>query len=243
MYGYGYYMDPTYLLVVIGGVLCLAASAYMKRTYGKYAMIRSRTGLTGAEAAKRLLSRAGISHVTVQHVRGKLTDHYDPREKVLRLSDAVYDSSSVAAIGVAAHECGHAMQHHHGYAPLKLRWALVPVANLGSRLGLPLVLIGMFLGWGIRIPGSSITVTLMEIGIWIFAGAVLFQVITLPVELNASRLALRALSDYGLMGEEEIANCRHVLTAAALTYVAAAASSALQLLRLVILSGNRRRRE
>jgi Zn-dependent membrane protease YugP len=239
---YGYYWDPTYVLVLIGAVLCIAASAYMKSTYSKYTRVRSRSGMTGAEAAQKLLTRAGIRDVTVQHVNGELTDHYDPRKKVLRLSDSVYDSHSVAAIGVAAHECGHAMQHNNGYLPLKLRSLLVPAANIGSKLGLPLVFLGMIIGWGVRIPGSGVTITLVEIGIWIFAIAVLFQVITLPVEFNASQRALRALGDYGVMGTDEVADCRHVLTAAALTYVAAAASSLLQLLRLVLLSGRRGRR-
>ena len=231
---YGYYMDPTYLLVIIGAVLCMAASSFVNSTYRKYAAIRSRSGITGAEAATRILRSAGIMDVMVQHVSGNLTDHYDPGKKVLCLSDAVYDSGSVAAIGVAAHECGHAVQHQKGYLPLKIRTALVPAANIGSRLGLPLVIIGLVLG---------LSTTLVQIGIWIFAIAVLFQIVTLPVEFNASNRALVMLENQGIMGTEELGYCKKVLGAAAMTYVAAAASSVLQLLRLVLLSGNRRRRD
>ncbi len=237
-----YYFDPTYFLVIIGAVICIAASSYMNSTFKKYARVRSRTGMTGADVAKKILSRAGIYDVTIEHVGGNLSDHYDPRRKTLRLSDAVYSSNSIAAIGVAAHECGHAIQHNIGYVPLKLRSALVPIANIGSRLGLPLVFIGLFLGLEFPIPGISRAVSLIDIGILIFAVAVLFQLITLPVEFNASTRALRTLGDNGLVGSDEITDCRHVLTAAALTYVAAAAASILQLLRLVMLSGNRRRR-
>lgn len=239
---FGYYFDPTYYLVIIGAIICLVASGYMKSTFNKYSRVRSRSGMTGAQAAQKILAGAGIRDVTVQQVAGNLTDHYDPRSKTLRLSDTVYDSNSVAAIGVAAHECGHAMQHHHGYVPLKLRSALVPAANIGSRLGLPLVILGLILGLDIPIPGLGI-ITLIDIGIVIFAAAVLFQVVTLPVEFNASSRALRTLGDYGLMGNEEINDCRRVLIAAALTYVAAAASAVLQLLRLILLSGNRRRND
>lgn len=240
---YGYYIDPTYILVIIGAVLCIAASSYVKSTYNKYARVRSRSGMTGAEAAERLLNRAGIRDVTIQHVKGDLTDHYDPSKKVLRLSDTVYNSTSVAAIGVAAHECGHAMQHQKGYAPLKFRSALVPAANLGSKLGLPIVFLGLLLGINFSIPGSTMTFSLIDIGIWIFAVAVLFQLVTLPVEINASSRALHALGDFGLLGSDEVSDCKHVLTAAALTYVAAAASSVLQLLRLILLSGNRKRQD
>ncbi len=239
---YGYYFDPTYILVIIGAVICIAASAYMKSTFNKYARVRSRTGMTGAEAAQKLLSRAGIHDVAVEHVSGNLSDHYDPRKKTLRLSDSVYGSNSIAAIGVAAHECGHAMQHHKGYVPLKLRSALVPAANIGSRLGLPLVFIGLIFSLEFPIPGIDRTFSLVEVGIVVFAVAVLFQIITLPVEFNASTRALRALGDNGVVGSDEISDCRHVLIAAALTYVAAAASSILQLLRLILLSNNRRRR-
>ena len=228
--GYGYYyMDWTYILVLIGAVLCMVASARVNSTYSKYARVRSMSGITGAEAAQRILNRNGIYDVRVEHVRGSLTDHYDPSRKVLRLSDAVYGSSSVAAIGVAAHECGHAVQHQKGYAPLKIRSALVPAANIGSRLGIPIIILGILLGGA----GSF----LAQIGIWVFSAAVLFQIVTLPVEFNASNRAMDMLGQYGILGQQEVGHVRKVLSAAALTYVAAAASSVLQLLRLVLLIG------
>lgn len=238
MYGY---FDPTYLLVLIGAALCMLASSRVNSTYNKYSRVRARSGMTGAEAAQRILQMSGINDVQVQHIAGNLTDHYDPRKKVLRLSDAVYDSQSVAAIGVAAHECGHALQHRESYIPLKLRSALVPAANIGSKLGLPLVILGLILGISFPLPGGGYF-SLATLGIWIFSLAVLFQVVTLPVEFNASGRALKMLGSYGIMSDDEVDDCKHVLGAAALTYVAAAASSILQLLRLILLSGNRRRR-
>lgn len=239
---YGYYFDPTYLLVLIGAVLCIAASSMVNSTYQKYSRVRARSGITGAEAAQRILHMSGINDVQIQHVSGQLTDHYDPSKKVLRLSDTVYDSQSVAAIGVAAHECGHALQHKEGYFPLKFRAALVPAANIGSKLGLPIVILGLVLGIGFNLPGGGYF-SLAQIGIWVFSLAVLFQIVTLPVEFNASHRALKMLGSYGIMTGDEVDDCKRVLGAAALTYVAAAASSILQLLRLVILSGNRRRND
>ena len=233
-YYYGYYFDPTYILVLIGAVLCLAAQAKVSMTYGKYEKVRSRTGMTGAQAAQRILEMSGIYDVRIERVSGRLTDHYDPTGKVLRLSDATYASGSVAAIGVAAHECGHAVQHHKGYGPLRLRSALVPAANIGSKAGLPLIILGALLG---------MNQILIQIGIWVFALAVLFQVVTLPVEFDASKRALAMLDGYGLMDREETAGCRKVLSAAALTYVAAAATAILQLLRLVLLFGGNKRRD
>ncbi len=237
---FGFYYDPTYILVLIGAILCIGASQMVNSTYHKYSRVRARSGMTGAEAAQRILQMSGIHDVQIQHVSGELTDHYDPSKKVLRLSDTVYDSRSVAAIGVAAHECGHALQHNVGYLPLKLRSALVPAANIGSKLGLPIVILGLILGIGFDLPGGGYF-SLAQIGIWIFAIAVLFQVVTLPVEFNASGRALKMLGSYGIMSDDEVDSCKRVLGAAALTYVAAAASSLLQLLRLVILTGNRRR--
>lgn len=235
MYGYyGYYMEPTYILVLIGAIVCMVASTKMNSTFNKYARIRSRSGMTGADAAARILNYAGIHDVKIERVGGNLSDHYDPAHKVLRLSDSTYASSSVAALGVAAHECGHAVQHQKGYVPLKIRSLLAPAANIGSRIGLPLVILGLLLG---------LSSTLVQVGIWIFAVAVLFQVVTLPVEFNASSRALVMLEEYGITGGEETSACKKVLSAAALTYVAAAASSVLQLLRLVLLSGNRRSRD
>ncbi len=232
MFGYyGFYFDPTYILVLIGAILCMAASAKVNSTYKRYAKVRCASGMTGAEAAARILSYSGIQDVRIERVNGNLTDHYDPKNKVLRLSDSTYASSSVAALGVAAHECGHAVQHQKGYGPLKLRSVLVPAANIGSQLGIPLILLGVLLG---------LHSTLVPIGIWVFALAVLFQVVTLPVEFNASSRALVMLQEYGITGGQETEYCKKVLGAAALTYVAAAASSILQLLRLVLLFGNRR---
>lgn len=233
-YGYGYYYDPTYLLVLIGAVLCIIAQIRVKSTYSKYSRIRSRSGLTGAQAAQRILQLSGIYDVRIEHVRGELSDHYDPSNKVLRLSDSVYASDSIAAIGVAAHECGHAVQHNKGYAPLSFRTALVPVANIGSWAGVPIIILGVFLG---------MNQILIQIGIWVFALAVLFQLVTLPVEFNASGRALEMLNNYGMLGQDETGKCRKVLSAAALTYVAAAAAAILQLLRLILLFGNGRRRD
>lgn len=237
---FGFYYDPTYVLVLIGAILSIAASQMVNSTYRKYARVRARSGMTGAEAARRILQMSGITDVQIQHISGELTDHYDPSGKVLRLSDTVYDSHSVAAIGVAAHECGHALQHKEGYAPLKIRSALVPAANLGSRLGLPIVILGLILGIGFPLPGGGYF-SLAQIGIWIFTLAVLFQIVTLPVEFNASGRALKMLGSYGIMNDDEVDDCKKVLGAAALTYVAAAAASILQLLRLVILARGRRR--
>lgn len=167
MYGYGYYYDPTYILVIIAAVLCMAASAKVRSTYSKYSRVASRTGMTGAQAAQRILQMSGIYDVEIQHISGELTDHYDPSKKVLRLSDAVYGSSSVAAIGVAAHECGHAVQHQKGYLPLKIRSFLVPAANFGSKLGLPIVILGLILGIGFQLPDGGYF-SLAQLGVWIF---------------------------------------------------------------------------
>lgn len=234
-YGYsGYGFDSTYLLVLIGAVLCIWAQMRVKSTYKKYARVRSRSGMTGAQAAQRILQLSGIYDVRIEHVRGELTDHYDPSGKVLRLSDSVYGSDSIAAIGVAAHECGHAVQHDKGYAPLNFRTALVPVANIGSRIGIPIIILGAVL---------SMNQPLIHIGIWVFALAVLFQLVTLPVEYNASGRALAMLGNYGMLAQDEVKGCRKVLSAAALTYVAAAATAVLQLLRLILLFGGGRRRD
>lgn len=231
MYGYG--LDPTMILVLIGAALSMWASSRVNSTFQHYAQIRSMTGMTGAEAAKKLLNSQGIYDVTVQPIKGQLTDHYDPRTKTVNLSEAVYGQTSIAAVGVAAHECGHAIQDQVGYVPLRLRGAFVPVANFGSKLSWPMILIGLFL---------SMT-PLIEVGIWMFVLAVLFQIITLPVEFNASARAVKLLDQLGILQGQEVDGTRKVLGAAALTYVAAAAASILQLLRLVILFGGRRRND
>lgn len=230
---YPYYFDPTYMLVIIGAVICMIASAKVNSTYGRYSQVRSYSGMTGAQAAQKVLHHAGIYDVRIEHVSGKLTDHYDPRNKVLRLSDSTYHSPSVAAVGVAAHECGHAIQHAQGYAPLNFRSSLVPVANFGSKIAWPLILIGLFLT-------SETSSLLINIGILAFSMAVLFQLVTLPVEFNASSHALTLLGDTGILNSDELPMTRKVLSAAALTYVASAAAAILQLLRLVLLFGNRR---
>lgn len=232
-YGYGYGLDPTMILVLIGVVITLWAQWRVNSAFSKYSRVRSRTGMTGAEAAQRLLQSQGIYDVRVQRVGGSLTDHYDPRTKTVNLSDDVFNVSSVAAIGVAAHECGHAIQDNVGYVPLRIRGNLVPVANIGSRLSWPLILIGLLI--------SGLGSPLVEIGIIMFSLAVLFQLVTLPVELDASARAVRLLDAEGILAGDEVSGTRKVLHAAALTYVAAAATSILQLLRLVILFGGRRR--
>lgn len=233
-YPYGMYMDPTYLLVLLGALLCLGASALVNSTMNKFSRVRNMRGMTGADAARTILDREGLYDVHVECLSGRQGDHYDPRTKTVRLSQSNYNSASVTSVGVAAHECGHAIQHARGYAPLTIRSALVPVVNIGSNLGLPLILLGVILGWN---------QVLIQIGIWAFALAVLFQLVTLPVEFNASRRAVAKIDQYGLLGAQETAGCKKVLTAAALTYVAAAASSILQLLRLVLLFGGNRRRD
>ena len=226
-YGY-YYYDPTYMLIVISALISLFAQFLVNSRFSKYSRVRSRSGMTGAQAAERILQSQGIYDVAIQRVSGKLTDHYDPRNKTLNLSDAVYASTSVAAVGVAAHECGHAIQHARGYAPLSFRSALVPVANIGSQLSWLFIILGIFFG------GSH---TLIMIGILMFSAAVLFQLVTLPVEFNASGRALQLLSETGILQKDEVSDTRKVLSAAALTYVAAATTAVLQLLRLLRLFG------
>ena len=229
-YGMGYYFDPTIILVLIGAMLSLWASSRVNTTFARYSRVRSMTGMTGAQAAQRLLQSQGIYDVTVRSVRGNLTDHYDPRTKTVNLSESVYGSTSVAAIGVAAHECGHAIQDNVGYSPLRLRAAFVPLANFGSTLSWPLIVIGLIVSMPF----------LLKLGIWMFTLAVAFQLITLPVEFNASSRAVALLDSQGILSGEEVDGTSKVLKAAALTYVAAAAASILQLLRLLILFGHRR---
>ncbi len=230
---YPMFYDPTYILVMIGVVICLLASAKMNSTFSKYSRVRSHSGMTGKEAAEALLHREGIYDVRVEYVAGNLTDHYDPRSKVLRLSDATYQQTSVAAIGVAAHECGHAIQHARGYAPLSIRSVLVPVANFGSSIAWPLIIIGVIMN-------SQTSQLFLNLGVIAFSMAVLFQIVTLPVEFNASRRALKILGNTGMLYPDEVRETRKVLTAAALTYVAGAASAILQLLRLIMISNSRR---
>ena len=220
-----YYFDPTYILVLIGVVISMAASANVRGSFQKYSQVFSRRGIRAEQAAEQILQNAGIFDVQIQRVQGNLTDHYDPRSKTLRLSESVYGSSSVSAIGVAAHECGHAIQHAGGYVPLKLRGALVPVVNVASTISMPLIL--AFFG-------------LARIGVVLFSAVLLFQLVTLPVEFNASSRALRVLGSTDILYEEEVGTARKVLRAAALTYVASAVATALQLFRLLLLTNRRR---
>lgn len=227
-YPYGFYFDGTYILIIIGAIITMVASSKMNSTFRRYSRVRCHCGLTGSQAAERILNQAGIYDVSVQRVRGNLTDHYDPRNKVLRLSDSTYGSDSIAAIGVAAHECGHAIQHQKGYVPLTIRGALVPIVNIGSNLSWVFIIAGVFLG---------MNQSLIHFGIILFSLAVIFQLITLPVEFNASARALKILGNTGIMYGDEVAQTRKVLSAAALTYVAGAAAALLSLLRLVLLFG------
>ena len=230
-YGFGYWFDPTYMLVLIGLLLSLGASALVKSTFAKYSKVRSMSGLTGAEAARRVLNASGIYDVRIERVAGNLTDHYDPRSKVLRLSSSTYGSNSVAAVCVAAHECGHAVQDAKHYGPLVLRSTLVPAANLGSTAAWPIFILGLI--FSMR--------PLLTLGILLFGLAVLFQLVTLPVEINASARAVRILENTGILTSGELTGGKAVLRAAALTYVASLAASILQLLRLIILAGGRDR--
>lgn len=230
-YGY-YYFDPTYLLVIIGTLICLWASARVNSAMNKYHSVRIMSGMTGAEAATRILQYQGIHDVKVECLSGGRGDHYDPRTKTVRLSSENFNGASVTAVSVAAHECGHAIQHQESYGFLNFRTMLVPFANIASNLGFPIILLGVLLSWN---------QVLIEVGIWAFSIGVLFQLVTLPVEFNASKRALEVMTSYGIVTQQEYTGSKKVLSAAAFTYVAAAASAILQLLRLVLLFGGRRR--
>ncbi len=223
------YIDPTYILVIAGALLCMAASANVNMTFNRYSKTGTKGRITGREAAERILMQAGITDVQIEHISGNLTDHYDPRNKVVRLSDSVYNSTSVAAVGVAAHECGHVIQHHTGYVPIKIRSAIVPVVNIGSRLSFPVIILGVIMS----------SLNLVNIGIVLFGLTFAFQIVTLPVEFNASRRALSILESKGILYQDEWKGARKVLRAAALTYITAAVATLLQLLRLVLLFGRR----
>ena len=239
-YGYGYYgFDWTYLYLVLPCILLsLWASSNVNSTFKKYSRQFSRRGLTGAEAAQRVLSANGVSGVRIERVSGNLTDHFDPRTNVIRLSDSVYGSTSTASIGVACHEAGHAVQYAESYAPIKIRAAIIPLTNFGSKIAMPLILAGIlmtFLG--------SFSDTLVYLGIAAFGLSLVFQLVTLPVEFNASRRAMRAIEESNLLTSEEQRGARKTLKAAALTYVAATAVALAQLLRLIVLFGGRRRND
>ncbi|MDR5683021.1 MAG: zinc metallopeptidase [Armatimonadota bacterium] len=222
-----FFGGPLFWLAIFGFLFALWAQFQVRSTFGRYSRVPTATGLTGAEAAERILATYGLHDVRIEPVQGMLTDHYDPRSKTLRLSPEVYASNSVAALGVAAHEAGHALQHKENYAPLALRNAIVPVAGIGSQLGIWLFFIGMILGQG----GGW----LMDIGILLFVGVVAFTLVTLPVEFDASRRAVAVLAGNGLITPRESQGVRAVLNAAAMTYVAAAAMAIIQLLRLIAL--------
>jgi len=226
------FWDSTYILVIIGALISALAALNVKSTFRRFSSQHSSRGLTAEAVAERILRLAGIGDVRIEKVSGYLTDHYAPNEKVLRLSDSVYGSRSVAAIGVAAHECGHAIQHAVGYGPLKLRSFAVPIANIGSRLAWPIILLGLIFGW----------LGIARIGVFLFAFVVLFQLITLPVEFNASSRALKILDTSGLLMGNELRGAGKVLRAAAMTYVASLLAVILQLLRLVLLTRGGRRR-
>ena len=234
---YHYGFDSTYLILVLPCViLSLWASSNVNSTFRKYQNQFSRRGITAAQAAQQVLKANGIYNVSIQHISGNLTDHYDPRSNVIRLSDSVYDSPSTAAIGVACHEAGHAIQYAVGYAPIKLRAAIIPITNFGNRLAMPLILLGIlftFMG--------NFSYLLIDIGIACFALSLLFQLVTLPVEFDASHRAMKAIAQSGLLTQEEQVGARKTLQAAALTYVAATALALAQLLRLLTLFGGRRR--
>lgn len=234
-YYYGYGFDWTYVVLVLPClILSLWASSNVNSTFKKYSKQFSRRGITGADAARRVLTANGVSGVRIDRVSGNLTDHYDPRTNVIRLSDDVYNNTSTAAIGVACHEAGHAVQYAVGYAPIKLRAAIIPVTNFGSKLAMPLILLGLLF--------TAFGDTLIYLGIACFGLSLVFQLVTLPVEFNASRRALQAIEDGNLLTEEEQRGAKKTLTAAALTYVAATAVALAQLLRLIALFGGRGRR-
>ncbi|MDD2206470.1 MAG: zinc metallopeptidase [Aminobacterium sp.] len=221
------FFDPTFVLLIPAVILAFWAQMKVKTAYSEYSRVLSRKGVTGAQAARALLDQFGMYNVPIQRVAGQLTDHYDPRDKTLHLSEGVYNSTSIAAIGVAAHEVGHAVQHQKNYAPLKFRNAVVPVVGIGSSLAFPL----FFLGLLFRGP------LLMDVGILLFVGVIIFHLVTLPVEFDASSRALKLLGDTGILGSDEVGGAKAVLNAAALTYVAAAVMAFAQLARLLLLRG------
>ena len=220
----------SYFIVIISFLVELLASFNVKHTYNKYSQVMSRRGYTADQIARMILDQNGLHNVQVERVSGNLTDHFDPNSNVVRLSDSVYGKSSVAAIGVAAHECGHAVQYAEEYSPMKVRAAIIPITNIGSTLAYPLVFLGIILG-GIQ--------PLITIGIWLFVAVVVFQLVTLPVEFNASGRALKTLEQSGYLDEDELGQSRSVLIAAALTYVAALFTAVAQLIRLIAISNRR----
>ena len=235
-YGYGWLFDPTYILVIFGLIITMIASANVKSTFARYNKVLSRRGMTGAETVRRILDANGLHNIRIEHVRGSLSDHYDPKNGVIRLSDDTYNSTSVAAIGVAAHECGHAIQHQVGYVPIKVRNGIVPFVNICNYASIPLIMIGLLLG--------SRGYNLAMLGVVLFSAVLVFQLVTLPTETNASKRALVTLENMYMLDEEELKGAKKVLSAAAMTYFAGVASTALQVIRLflIVQNSNRRRR-
>lgn len=225
-----FYLDSTYILVIVGFLFAAIASGGVQSAFSKYSKVKSYRNYTGADAARKILDDNGLYNIGIERVAGNLTDHFDPKANVIRLSDATYADTSVAAIGVAAHEAGHAVQHATGYAPIKVRNSIVPVVNICSSLSMPMFILGLILG----------ATGLTNLGILLFSGALVFQVVTLPVEFNASKRALKILDGSAMLEEDELTGAKKVLRAAAMTYVAAVISTALQLIRLVLISNSRR---
>lgn len=225
---YYYYFDPTYIVLVPAIIFAFYAQMKVSSAYSRYSRVRNRRGITGAQAARMILDASNLGDVRIEVTRGRLSDHYDPRGRVMRLSQEVYNNPSIAAVSIAAHESGHAVQHGESYAPLKIRNAIVPVVNIASFMSWPLLIIGLFMG-----PGTGTLV--FDIGVLFFLGVVVFHAITLPVELNASKRAIAQLSSLGIVYPEETAGARKVLSAAALTYVAALATAVLNLVRILML--------
>lgn len=233
-----FYIDWTYIVLVLPFmILSLVASAKVNSSFKKYSEVHSKRGLSAVDAARRVLQANGVTDVAIEQVSGHLTDHFDPKANVIRLSDSVYGSTSVAAIGVACHEAGHAVQHAVGYVPVKVRTAIVPITNIGSKLSIPLIFIGIALSYL-----GEFYSYIAYVGVALFSLCVIFQLVTLPTEFNASRRAIKALSENGILDEQELKGAKKVLSAAAMTYVAALAVAIMQLLRLLIIVGNSRRR-
>lgn len=225
--------DPTYIFVLIGFAITLIASSNVKATFNKYDKVVSRQRITAAEAARRILDANGLYGVRIERVSGNLTDHFSPKENVIRLSDSTFNSTSIAALGVAAHECGHAVQHQVGYVPIKIRNGIVPFVNICSYISIPIIIVGIILG----------ALNLAYIGVILFCAVLAFQIITLPTETNASSRALKTLESMGILYDDELAGAKKVLRAAAMTYFAAVASTALQIFRLLLIINNSRRRD
>lgn len=238
MYRYGFYYDPTYILVIIAFFLTMFASFGVKSTFNKYDKVHSGRGITAAMAARKILDANGLHNIRIERVAGELTDHFSPKENVIRLSDSTYDSTSVAAIGVAAHECGHAVQHQVGYVPIKLRNSIVPIVNISNTLAMPIFILGIILNSMGNL--AELGANLAMFGAILFGAVFVFQVVTLPTEINASRRAMKTLDNMYILEGDELKGARKTLTAAAMTYVATVASSALQLLRLLMIANRRR---